>query len=102
MNESCKAQELQPRRIGTFTLGIALIALGVCMLLALFIKGFPYLLVAKLSPLLLVVLGLEVLYCCFFYKDRPIKYDIISGVICFLIVSWSLGIATITPLIPYW
>jgi hypothetical protein len=66
------------RRIGSWTLGISLIVCGVCFLLYYFVPGFDFLLAAKLSPLLLIALGGEVLY----YAVHPGagRYDFLSAI----------------------
>lgn len=52
-----------PRRhVGTFTLGLACVAAGGCMIGYYFVPGFDPILAAKLAPLALVALGAEVLY----------------------------------------
>ena len=57
-------QEEKPvRRVGSITLGLCLIAVGVCFLLYYFAPGFNWLLVAKVgAPLALVALGVEVIW----------------------------------------
>lgn len=82
------------RRIGSTTLGVVLIALGVCLLLHFFWPGFDYLLAVKLSPVFLIVLGGEVLY----YAARPEKgrYDFLSILGCLVL----LGCAFCMSLIP--
>ena len=50
------------RRIGSITLGVALMACGVCLLLFYFLPGFDYLLAVKLAPVCLIGLGAEVLF----------------------------------------
>ena len=49
------------RRVGSITLGLCLMAVGVCFLLYYFVPGFNWLLVSKVgAPLALVALGVEV------------------------------------------
>lgn len=92
-----KAPAAQPvRRVGSTTMGIALIALGVCFLLYYFVPGFNWLLMAKLSPVLLVVLGVEVLVCSF--RQERTKYDFLAIFSC-LIVMCACFCVTLVPLI---
>ena len=51
------------RRVGSITLGLCLMAVGVCFLLYYFVPGFNWLLVSKVgAPLALVALGVEVIW----------------------------------------
>ena len=52
------------RRVGSITLGLCLIALGICFLCYYFLPGFNWVLVVKVgAPLALVALGGEVWRC---------------------------------------
>lgn len=81
------------RRIGSTTLGVVLIALGVCLLLHFFWPGFDYLLAVRLSPVFLIVLGGEVLY----YANRPEKgrYDFLSILGCLVLMGCVLCVSLI-------
>ena len=50
------------RRVGFFTLGVALILTGGCIAASLMLQNFPLLTAAKLAPLVPVALGVEVLW----------------------------------------
>lgn len=78
------------RRVGSWTLGLVLIACGVCFLLYYFWPGFDYVLVAKLSPLFLIALGGEVLY----FSARPErgKYDFFSILSCLFLMVCCFGV----------
>ncbi|HHT7174245.1 TPA: exosporium protein ExsE [Bacillus cereus] len=80
-------------RVGTFSMGLSIIALG-CFLLFSVIKGTEALdSLTAWWPVLLIILGLEILlYLLFSKKEQPfIKYDIFS--IFFIGVLGSVGIA---------
>ncbi|RAS97965.1 exosporium protein E, partial [Bacillus cereus] len=80
-------------RVGTFSMGLSIIALG-CFLLFSVIKGTEVLdSLTAWWPVLLIILGLEILlYLLFSKKEQPfIKYDIFS--IFFIGVLGSVGIA---------
>ena len=69
------------RRVGSFTLGVCLIAAGIFFLLAYFVPGFDWKLTLKIAPAAgLILLGGEVL----FFAARPgrWKYDFWSVLIC--------------------
>ncbi len=76
-------------KIGTITAGLLLISLGV-LWLGNNIWQFPiHMLIANAWPVLLIVLGLEVLFHQFFKKEEPIKFD---GFSIFLVIV--LGFAS--------
>ena len=80
--------EKQPplRRVGSFTLGVCLIAAGIFFLLTYFVPGFPTQPVLRIVPAAgLVMLGGEVL----FFAARPgrWKYDFWSVLICLVLMA---------------
>ena len=75
------------RRVGSFTLGVCLIAAGIFFLLTYFVPGFPTQPVLRIVPAAgLVLLGGEVL----FFAARPgrWKYDFWSVLICLVLMGW--------------
>lgn len=83
------------RRVGTLTMGVALIVSGVVALLCMFLPSFNLLFVLKFSPLIFVFLGLEVLYASIFRRGERIKYDLLSCFVCFLLICGAIGLATV-------
>ena len=74
------------RRVGSFTLGVCLIAAGIFFLLTYFVPGFPTQPVLRIIPAAgLVMLGGEVL----FFAARPgrWKYDFWSVLICLALMG---------------
>ena len=74
------------RRVGSFTLGVCLIAAGIFFLLTYFMPGFPTQPVLRIIPAAgLVMLGGEVL----FFAARPgrWKYDFWSVLICLVLMG---------------
>lgn len=76
------------RRVGTFTLGISFILLGVIISAALYF-GKVWWKLLLFSPLVLICLGAEILYYSFRYKDVKYKYD---GLSVFFILFITLGV----------
>lgn len=73
------------RRVGTFSLGLMLVAIGAIQLAQIFMPNVNVLGVVKFAPVVLIVLGIEVLI----YAARPdvkIKYDGISIFLCIIIM----------------
>lgn len=90
--QTAKPQPL--RRVGSFTLGVCLIAAGIFFLLAYFVPGVDWKLMLKIAPAAgLILLGGEVL----FFAARPgrWKYDFWSVLICLgsALCSWPGALA---------
>lgn len=82
--QTAKPQPL--RRVGSFTLGVCLIAAGIFFLLAYFVPGVDWKLMLKIAPAAgLILLGGEVL----FFAARPgrWKYDFWSVLICLVLMA---------------
>ena len=90
-------EEKQPvRRVGSVTLGLCLMAVGVCFLLYYFAPGFDWLLVAKVgAPLALVALGVEVLWCA--SHPGRWKYDFLAVFGCLVLMGGAFCL-TLLPL----
>ena len=64
------------RRVGSFTLGVCLIAAGIFFLLAYFVPGVDWKLMLKIAPAAgLILLGGEVL----FFAARPLEIRFLVG-----------------------
>lgn len=102
-----RAQRMRPerpkvRRVGFFTLGIALILTGGCIAVSMVRPDFPLLTAAKLAPLVLVALGAEVLWANARKGDAQLKYDLLSMFVCFVLICASMGAATLPILLRYY
>jgi len=95
---SAMQSELPARRVGTITLGLALIAVGIVALMFMFFPNLDYITIAKLTPIIFVFLGFEILASFFLSKGQRIKYDFLSGFICFMLIVGSMGVVTALPL----
>ena len=76
------------RRAGTFTLGVVLVAAGLGMLASLFWPALDIRWLLKLSPLILVALGVEILLAA--HGGAKVKYDWLGMILCFLLVGAGL------------
>ncbi len=89
---------MKRRRVGTLTMGLLLIGLGVLLFYAQFNAQNVLGIIKTWWPLLLFMLGAEVLW--FFYtakEENPkIKYDLFSIFIIFLIIISGLGVYGLT------
>lgn len=86
--QTAKPQPL--RRVGSFTLGVCLIAAGIFFLLAYFVPGVDWKLTLKIAPAAgLILLGCEVLY--FAARPQRWKYDFLSVLLCIVLMVSAFG-----------
>lgn len=76
------------RRVGTFTLGIVLVAAGCGMLASLLWPSFEPGWLLNASPLILVALGVETLLSA--RGGGRVKYDWLGMILCFLLVGAAM------------
>ena len=76
------------RRVGTFTLGVVLVAAGSAMLVSLFWPRLELGWLLKASPLILVALGVETLLSA--RGGGKLHYDWLGMLLCFLLVGAGL------------
>ena len=76
------------RRVGTFTLGIVLVAAGTGMLGSLLWPSFELGWLLNASPLILVALGVETLLSA--RGGGRVKYDWLGMILCFLLVGAAM------------
>lgn len=78
-----------PRRVGTFTLGLTLVLLGIFVPLALFFGGNAWKLL-QFAPVVLLCLGVEILIYAIRFKTEKFRYDGLSIFIVVLITFVTL------------
>ena len=76
------------RRVGTFTLGIVLVAAGGGMLASMFWPGFQPEWLLKASPCILILLGIETLLSA--RGGGRVKYDWLGMFLCFILTGAAL------------
>ena len=76
------------RRVGTFTLGVVLVAAGLAMLASLLWPRLEIGWILKASPLILVALGVETLLSA--RGGGRVRYDWLGMILCFLLVGAGL------------
>ncbi|CAM3884369.1 LiaF transmembrane domain-containing protein [Lederbergia lenta] len=84
-------------RVGSFSMGAALVLLGVFLLLSQFLKWDPAIAMISWWPLLFIILGVEILLYLGFSKSekQQIKYDFISIIFISIIGTFGLGMAVV-------
>jgi len=85
------------KRVGTITLAVSLIALGILIFISQISNTYTLDLALKLWPLALIMLGLEILWARFMSKedDVVIKYDVFSMFLVFIVLFTNLGLYTL-------
>ena len=84
---------MRSRRVGTFTLGLVLLLMGVLFLLHLFIPGINYIFIFHLWPCVLIILGIEIIVSLFWKGENVFKYDFAAIVIIFSMAAFSMCMA---------
>lgn len=85
---------MQRRRVGTISMAIVLIGFGILVFLSQISKHSAVELGIKFWPVILFLIGGEILYYCYKYKDGDIniRYDVLSIFVVLLIVGVNLMI----------
>lgn len=94
------AMESPRRRVGTFTLGVTLVVSGVLMAAALFRPELDLRWALKLSPLILILLGIETLIAA--RGGGRIKYDWAGMLLCFILTGAALCMCAAAWYVSYW
>jgi len=81
---------MKNRRVGTFTMGLSLIITGFLSIILLFTNAVSIFAVMKLSPLILVCLGAEMLVYSVRIKDETLKYDGLAIFVSFALIAGTL------------
>ena len=69
---------MKGRRVGTFTLGVSLVVLGVALMISFFTDAFTVYEVMKFWPVFIIVFGIEVLIQAILNNDEKLRYDGLS------------------------
>lgn len=85
------------RRVGTFTMGLSLIAAGVVAMMLIFDPNFDPAPIFKLSPAILILLGGEIIASHVIYRNYRLKYDFVSAIFCFFLILGSIGVTMFSP-----
>lgn len=88
------------RRVGTFTMGITMILVGLLIVCSMFGWGMQLEWVFRLAPLILVALGVEVLVGAF-SKGTKLKYDFLSIFVCGILTLAALGFSAVPFVLQY-
>lgn len=96
------APKPRTRRVGTFTMGLALILTGAALCAGLILPDFDLLTLAKFAPLVLVALGCEILWWSTHQSSVRIRYDLLSVFVCLVLLAASVGLSLLPSLWRYY
>jgi len=82
---------IKGRRVGTFTTGIILVMFGVMFLVRLINPSIDYLKIASLWPLVLILLGIEIIVAYLINKEEIMKYDFGAIVLIIMLSFFAMG-----------
>ncbi len=74
-------------RVGTMTLGVGLILFGGLFLIKIFLPTIDFMVIYRLWPVILIMLGIEVLFSC---RKSNVIYDKCGITILVCLVSFAL------------
>ncbi len=89
------------RRVGTLTMALCLIVTGAVLLLRVFMPGIDVLFLARLSPIVLVLLGFEMIIASIRFKEEKLRFDFLSAIVCVLLIGGSLTAAAVPEILRY-
>lgn len=84
---------MKNKRIGTFTLGASLILLGCVFALRALGLSLSYELILSFWPVILIMLGVEVLLCSFANKEDKLRYDGTAIFLLIVLTFFSMAMA---------
>jgi len=84
-----------PRRVGTLTMGIALVISGISLCLWQFFPSARIWDLLRFSPALLIVLGVEVLCSNAASREGKLRYDWLGMLLCCIIICFCLCAAAL-------
>lgn len=82
------------RRVGTLTLGLCLVIIGMLFIFKTLIPSISYEFLLNLWPLILIFLGLEVILGYTLNKEHEMKYDVAAFFLIIVLTFFSIGIGT--------
>ncbi|MFL0194890.1 LiaI-LiaF-like domain-containing protein [Clostridium sp. WILCCON 0269] len=81
---------IKGRRVGTFTSGIILIVFGVMFLTHSMFKNINYNLIISLWPVMLILIGIEIIAAYIVNKEEKIRYDTGAVVIVMILCIFAM------------
>lgn len=88
---SRRRRPVRERRVGSVTLGVALVFTGLMILYSFFGEPVNLIRWLKFSPIILVFMGIEIIISTFLCRRVRFKYDILGIFLCGFLILASLG-----------
>ncbi len=89
------------RRVGTFTMGLSLMAAGGAAIYGLFNPSINLVTIFRFAPAILIFLGIEILVFAIIGGSR-LKYDFLSMVVCALLIGTTLCLSALPFAYTHW
>ena len=86
---------MRTRRVGTITCGIILIAFGVLFLLHMLFPAVTYEIIFWLWPLILILLGTEIILSNIKATESAMKYDVGAVFLVIILAFFSMGMGLV-------
>ncbi|MFA5675083.1 MAG: hypothetical protein WDA65_00990 [Christensenellales bacterium] len=83
------------RKVGTLTAGVSMIVFGFLFMIRLAIPSVTFRLIASLWPLILILLGIEVIIAYVRNKEGQVKYSACSVVIIITLTFFAIVMAAV-------
>ena len=86
-------------RVGSFTLGISLVAIGIAYLMHLFFPSLSYLMIIQAWPIIFVLLGIEIILSNLKTNESTsFVYDKTAIFLTAMLILFSMGLGTLSML----
>lgn len=82
-------------RVGSLTAGLVLVVFGVMFLVRPFVQTLNYQVILSCWPIILILLGLELLFCHFTSGEEKLKYDGAAVFLVLVMAGFALTMGTI-------
>ena len=83
------------RRVGTLTAGLVLVIFGVLFLLRTFIPALDFRFIFSCWPVVLILLGLELLFSRFGPAEERLRYDGAAIFLVLVMAGFAMGMACV-------
>ena len=90
-----------PKRVGTLTMGLCLVLVGGLILAYMLVPNLNLSWIGFLAPVILILLGLEIVLRYLLTKEQNYRYDFLSAFICLVLVGVCGVVSVVQQWFPY-
>lgn len=83
------------RKIGTFSTGVVFVFFGVLFLISIFMKDLDYTMIFSFWPIVLILLGVELILSFVLTKEESLSYDKGAVFLLLIMTIFTLGMASV-------